>query len=165
MESFYGCPRKRQIILFADDDEDDRLLVKEAFASAEVPPSDLYFAENGQDLLDYLRHHGKYAVRNIPSPRPDLILLDLNMPKKDGRESLREIKSDPELCCIPIIILTTSKEAEDITRCYELGASTFICKPKSYSELERIAENLCRYWMRVAALPKQKQLRGRYAEH
>ena len=87
------------------------------------------------------------------------------MPKKDGRESLREIKSDPELCCIPIIILTTSKEAEDITGCYELGASTFICKPQTYDELQRIADAFCHYWMRVAALPKQKQRKALHEQH
>jgi CheY-like chemotaxis protein len=127
----------KTLILCADDDDDDRLLIKEAFESAEIP-SALSFVENGQDLLDYLRHSGKYSGSSIPSPRPDLVLLDLNMPHKDGREVLREIKSDSRLCGIPIIVLTTSNEREDVRRCYALGANRFICKPQTYAELQII---------------------------
>ncbi len=145
---------KRRIVVFADDDEDDRLLVKEAFESTEIP-SDLYFAVCGQDLIEYLRHQGKYSDGSIPSPRPDLILLDLNMPNKNGHEALQEIKDDPELSDIPVIILTTSNQREDITRCYDLGANSFICKPNTYGELQRIADSFCFYWMRIASLPQQ----------
>ncbi len=144
--------KKLTIILSAEDDDDDRLLIKESFESSKIT-SELYFTENGQDLLYYLRNQGKYSDGNIPSPRPDLILLDLNMPQLDGREALREIKSDPALCGIPIIVLTTSNEGKDITTCYNLGANSFISKPASYNELVRIADAFCRYWMQVAFLP------------
>lgn len=147
--------KKRKLLLFAEDDEDDRLLVQSAFESVKAP-FELYFAEDGEDLLNFLRHRGKYSDGKITTP--DLILLDLNMPKKDGRQALREIKSEPELSCIPIIILTTSKAREDITSCYTPGANTFICKPQTYVELQMIAADFCHYWTRVAALPEKKQI-------
>lgn len=115
----------------------------------------LYFVEDGEELMDYLVTHEKY---NDPSncPRPDLILLDLNMPKKDGREALKEIKANPHLRQIPIIILTTSKAEEDIFRTYELGVNSFISKPVSYEELVELVKKLGVYWFETVRLPLSK---------
>ena len=151
--------KKLKIILSAEDDDDDRLLIQEGFKSSKIA-SELFFTENGQDLLDYLRHQGKYSGGNIPSPRPDLILLDLNMPKRDGRDVLREIKSDPALRGIPIVVLTTSNAYRDIINCYNLGANSFISKPESYDDFARMADAFCGYWMRLTTLPQQEQQRG-----
>src|SRR6476661_3523373 len=116
---------KRPItILMADDDADDRQMTKEAFVESRLA-NDLRFVEDGVELLDYLNRRGKYAPP-AEAPRPGLILLDLNMPKKDGREALKEIKADPELRRIPVVVLTTSKAEEDIVRTYDLGANSFI---------------------------------------
>ena len=112
------------VILMADDDADDRMLAKEALEESRVI-NDLRFVEDGEALMDYLCRRGKYADEDA-SPRPGLILLDLNMPKKDGREALKEIKDDPELRRIPIVVMTTSQAEEDIFRSYDLGASSFI---------------------------------------
>ncbi len=148
---------RRVVILMADDDEDDRMLVKGAFGTAHIP-SEFHFAEDGEDLLNYLRRHGKYAdntedeVDRLPCPRPDIILLDLNMPKISGREALREIKTDPELRRIPTIVFTTSKAPEDIVRCYEMGANSFICKPASYDDLVTLARAISVCWIEAAAL-------------
>ncbi|SPF36962.1 Response regulator rcp1 [Syntrophobacter sp. SbD1] len=132
----------QKIILSADDDEDDQLFIKDAFESSAMP-SRLYFTEDGQDLLNYLRHQGKYLDGRIPSPRPDLILLDLNMPRKNGYEALQEIKSDPKLSTIPITVLTTSNNRDEITRCYRMGANSFVTKPASYDGFVGIANSFC----------------------
>src|SRR6266404_8838458 len=116
---------KSIVILMAEDDADDRLLAQDALTECRLA-SDLHFVENGEELLDYLHRRGKYA--QSPAPRPGLILLDLNMPRKDGREALREIKMDPDLRRIPVIVLTTSKADTDISQIYELGANSFIAK-------------------------------------
>ena len=107
-------------ILMADDDADDQLLAKEALTEARLA-NNLYFVKDGEELLDYLHNRGEYAEQ--PSPRPGLILLDLNMPKKDGRQALKEIKEDAELRRIPIVVLTTSAAEEDILRTYDLGVN------------------------------------------
>src|SRR3982750_3470141 len=112
-------PPKPITILMADDDADDRELTREASAESRLA-NDLRFVEDGEELLDYLKRRGRYADP-ASSPRPGLILLDLNMPRKDGREALEEIKADPELKCIPVVVLTTSKTEEDILRSYGLG--------------------------------------------
>src|SRR3954470_19676247 len=120
-------PTRPVTILMADDDPDDRELTREAFEESRVA-NDLRFVEDGEELLDYLKRRGKFADPAL-SPRPGLILLDLNMPKKDGREALEEIKGDPNLCTIRVVILTTSKAEEDILRSYNLGAASYITKP------------------------------------
>lgn len=142
---------KQKIILCADDDADDRLLIKEAF---DTMPTEIYFTEDGIDLLDYLWHQGKYSDGKIPSPKPDLILLDLNMPRKDGREALQEIKADPMLRSIPIVILTTSQDRADVMRCYDLGANSFITKPTAHEDLVKIVDTFCHYWTRISYLPR-----------
>src|SRR3990172_6175651 len=118
--------RKPITILMADDDADDRYLAQEAFRESCLD-NELFFVQDGQDLMDYLHRQGRYAAP-ASAPRPGLILLDLNMPRKDGREALQEIKADPGLHTIPIVVLTTSKAEEDILRTYDLGAAGFITK-------------------------------------
>lgn len=138
-------------ILVAEDDPDDRLLTQEALAESRVA-NDLRFVENGEELMDYLKQRGAYAG-GVNAPRPGLILLDLNMPKKDGREAIAEIKADPGLRQIPIIILTTSKAEEDVLRSYELGVSSFITKPVTFEGLVEIMKALGRYWFEIVELP------------
>src|SRR5690606_24679711 len=116
-----------------DDDADDRMLTKDALAESRVL-NELKFVEDGEELMDYLKRRGRFTDE-ADAPRPGLILLDLNMPKKDGREALKEIKSDPDLRRIPIVVMTTSKAEEDIFRSYDFGASSFITKPVTFDRL------------------------------
>jgi CheY-like chemotaxis protein len=138
-------------ILMADDDPDDRALTQDAFRESKLANS-LYFVEDGEDLMDYLYQRGKFKAAN--APRPGLILLDLNMPKLDGREALRRIKSDHQLKRIPVVILTTSKAEEDILKSYDLGVNSFICKPVTFSELVKVTKDLGSYWFGLVTLPK-----------
>ena len=138
----------------ADDDADDRLLAKDALGECRFA-SDLHFVENGEELLDYLHRRNRFSDL-LESPRPGLILLDLNMPKKDGREALKEIKSDPELRKIPVVVLTTSKADSDIGRIYELGANSFIAKPVSFDSLVEVMKVLGKYWFEIVELPVKK---------
>jgi CheY-like chemotaxis protein len=142
-------------ILMADDDEDDRMMTKEAFEEARLV-NELRFVEDGEELLDYLNHRGKYSDP-AHSPRPGLILLDLNMPRKDGREALRDIKADPDLKQIPIVVLTTSKAEEDIYRSYDLGVNSFITKPVSFEGMVFVISTLAQYWFQIVRLPERKQ--------
>lgn len=138
-------------ILMADDDEDDYLLAREALAESRLA-NYLYFVQDGEELMDYLYRRGKYEKASS-APRPGLILLDLNMPKKDGREALREIKSDPHLRQIPVVVLTTSKAEEDIYQIYDLGANSFISKPVTFSSLVDVIKTLGKYWFEIVELP------------
>ena len=138
-------------ILMADDDPDDCMLAKEALVESRLA-NDLRFVSDGEELLDYLHHRGKYTQLGS-APRPGLILLDLNMPKKDGREALKEIKADPNLRYIPIVVLTTSKAEEDIHRSYDLGANSFIVKPVTFSSLVEVMKTLRKYWFEIVELP------------
>ena len=142
-------------ILLAEDDPDDRLLTEQAFRNQAIT-NELHFVEDGVELLDYLHHRGKYAGNNT-SPRPGLILLDLNMPRKDGREALAEIKTDPDLKSIPVIVLTTSKASEDIQGCYDHGANSYITKPGSFSALATAVKVLMAYWFEIVRLPTIRQ--------
>ena len=138
-------------LLMADDDEDDRMLTHDALEAAKLA-NDFRFVEDGEELLDYLHQRGKYEDPAL-SPRPGLILLDLNMPKKDGREALKEIKADPGLRQIPVVILTTSQAEEDVLRTYDLGASSFIIKPVTFDGLVDAMKALARYWFEIVELP------------
>jgi CheY-like chemotaxis protein len=138
-------------ILLADDDEEDRMLTAGALEESRVV-NDLRFVEDGDELLDYLYQRGKYSDPSS-SPPPGLILLDLNMPRKDGREALREIKADPDLRRIPIVVLTTSKAEEDIYRTYDLGANSFVTKPVSFDGLVNVMRDIGRYWIEIVELP------------
>lgn len=139
------------VILLADDDEEDRMLATDALQESRVV-NDLRCVEDGEELLDYLYHRGRYAEPGS-APPPGLILLDLNMPKKDGREALKEIKADPDLRRIPVVVLTTSKAEEDIYRTYDLGANSFITKPVSFDGLVNVMRDIGRYWIEIVELP------------
>ncbi|MEM9855739.1 MAG: response regulator [Bacteroidota bacterium] len=139
-------------ILMADDDPDDQLMAQEAFEENRMANA-LAFVNDGQELLDYLKHEGKYNQTN--APRPGLILLDLNMPKKDGRTALKEIKADPNLKRIPVVVLTTSKSDEDVLKSYDLGVSSFITKPVSFESLIEVTREIGKYWFGIVVLPKE----------
>lgn len=140
-------------ILVADDDTDDRLMIAEALRESRLA-NDIRFVENGEELMQYLERKGEYQNEET-SPRPGIILLDLNMPKKDGREALREIKADPKLRGIPVVVLTTSKTEEDIYRTYDLGVNSFITKPVTFDALVSITRSLGHYWFEIVALPQR----------
>lgn len=144
--------RKSIVIMMADDDPDDRSMTKEALEENFLL-NELRFTEDGAELMDYLKRRGKYSNPES-SPRPGVILLDLNMPKKDGRECLKEIKSDDDLKSIPVIVLTTSKAEEDILRTYDLGVNSFVTKPVTFMELVEVMKNLGNYWFDIVQLPK-----------
>lgn len=139
------------VILLADDDADDRLLARDALAENRLA-NNLQCVQDGEELLDYLFRRGKYSDP-ASSPRPGLILLDLNMPRKDGREALKEIKSHPDLKKIPVVVLTTSKTEEDICRSYKLGVNSYITKPVTFSSLVEVMKALGKYWFEIVELP------------
>jgi CheY-like chemotaxis protein len=142
-------------ILLADDDPDDRLMTREALEESRLM-NDFRWVADGESLLDYLRREGEYAAPDA-APRPGLILLDLNMPRKDGREALREIKANAELRSIPIVVLTTSKAEEDIYRTYDLGVNSFITKPVTFAGLVDVMKALGRYWFEIVELPPDQK--------
>lgn len=144
-------PPEAKLILMADDDDDDRLLARDALGEARVE-GELRFVENGEELMDYLWHRGRFEGA-ANSPRPGLILLDLNMPLKDGREALREIKSSRELCRIPVVVLTTSKADTDVSAVYDLGANSFISKPFQFEAFVSLMRALGQYWFQTVELP------------
>ena len=146
-------PSARAItILMADDDEDDRELARDALQDERLAER-MQFVVDGQDLLDYLHRDGPYSSGPRSAPRPSIILLDLNMPRKDGREALAEIKADDSLRRIPVVVLTTSRDEEDVRRAYELGASSFITKPVTHSKLTDVMSTVALYWSQVVELP------------
>lgn len=147
-----GKGKTSVVILLAEDDDDDYVLTKDAFAEARML-NKMLRVKDGEELLDYLYHRGTYGDPET-SPRPSIILLDLNMPRKDGREALTEIKADPDLRNIPVIILTVSKLEEDIIRTYDLGASSFIRKPVRFNDFVEVLKIFERYWFEVVELPK-----------
>jgi CheY-like chemotaxis protein len=138
-------------ILIAEDDDDDYYLTAEAMKQAHLL-NELVRVHDGEELLDYLRHRGAYAAPQA-APEPALILLDLNMPRKDGREALREIKCDPDLRRCPVVVLTTSRAEEDIIRSYELGVNSFVTKPVTFPGLVEAVKVLGRYWFEIVELP------------
>lgn len=146
-------PRQPITILMADDDPDDRLMTQEAFVECRVA-NPLRFVNDGEELLEYLRRQGEFADA-ARFPMPGLILLDLNMPRRDGREALREIKADPDLRGIPVVILTTSQAEEDVMRSYHDGVNSFITKPVTFSALTEVVKTLGKYWLEVVDLPEK----------
>ena len=143
---------KRPItILIADDDPEDRMLAAEALKESRLA-NDIRFVEDGEELIEYLTYRGRFANPD-DAPRPGVILLDLNMPRKDGREALREIKENPELRRIPIIVLTTSKAEIDIYRSYDLGVNSYIVKPVRFAALVDIMRSLAVYWLEIVEIP------------
>jgi CheY-like chemotaxis protein len=142
------------IILYAEDDPEDRMLVEDAMEESRLA-NEMHFVEDGEELMDYLYRRGKYTGLS-DKPLPGLILLDLNMPKKDGREALEEIKADPDLKRIPIVVLTTSKAEEDILSTYDLGVSGFIIKPVTFESLVSLLKTVSKYWFEVVEPPPQR---------
>jgi len=138
-------------VLLVDDDPGDRKLTLEALKESKLRVA-IDEVEDGAEAMDYLNRQGKYRE----APRPDLILLDLNMPRKDGREALREIKLDPEFRRIPVVVLTTSKADTDISKIYELGANSFIAKPVTFDSLVNVMKALGKYWLEIVELPASK---------
>jgi len=138
-------------ILVAEDDPDDRLLIDDALSESRLC-NKIRFAHDGEELMQYLRNEGKFADE-IENPRPGLILLDLNMPKMDGREALSEIKKDADLRRIPVVILTTSKAEEDVLKTYDLGVSSFITKPVSFEDFVDVMQTIGKYWFKIVHLP------------
>jgi CheY-like chemotaxis protein len=144
-------PEELVQFLMADDDPDDRLMARMALEEYRVK-NGIRFVEDGEELMDYLRRRGKYADP-ASSPVPGLILLDLNMPRKDGREALAEIKADPVLRKIPVVVLTTSKAEEDVIRTYDLGVNSYIAKPVTFQGLAEVMKMLSIYWFEIVKLP------------
>ena len=142
---------KPHIILMAEDDSDDRLLAQDALVESGLA-TDVHFVEDGVELMDYLTRRNKFSQLGN-APRPGLIILDLNMPKKDGREALREIRANPELRKIPVVVFTTSTADTDIARVYELGANSFISKPVAFNSLVGVMKAIGQYWFQVVVLP------------
>lgn len=146
-------PRQKPLtLLIADDDPDDRFIIEEALRENSAI-REIHCVENGEDLLNYLRHQGRFAQDT--GPRPDVILLDLNMPRKGGRQAIREIKADPELQHIPIVVLTTSQEEEDIQRSYQLGVNSFITKPNRFDDFVETLKIFGKFWFETVELPRE----------
>jgi CheY-like chemotaxis protein len=139
------------VILLTDDDEEDLEMTVEALRESRLG-NDVRTTRDGEELMDYLLRRGDYADPS-DAPFPGLILLDLNMPKKDGREALAEIKGNPDLRLIPVIVLTTSKAEEDIFRSYDLGVNSFITKPVTFGGLVDAIKVLSQYWFEIVELP------------
>jgi CheY-like chemotaxis protein len=145
-------PTKKPItILMADDDPDDRRLTQEAFEESRLM-NDLRLVEDGEELLDYINRRGKYTNPDS-APWPAIILLDLNMPRKDGREALQELKQDPRFRGIRVVIMTTSKAEEDVVRSYNLSAASYITKPVTFERLVDVVRTLGKYWLEIVELP------------
>ncbi|HEX8392882.1 MAG TPA: response regulator [Longimicrobium sp.] len=140
------------VILMADDDEDDRLLAREALAQSLALAAELRFVNDGVELMQYLRREPPFADA-AATPRPGVILLDLNMPRMDGREALQALKADPELRRIPVVVMSTSQADEDIVRSYDLGAASFITKPVTFEGLVEVMRGFGTYWTEVVGLP------------
>jgi len=138
-------------ILIADDDEDDRLLALDALEESRLR-NPIFFVEDGKELLEFLRNEGPYRDK-AAYPRPGLILLDLNMPRMDGKSALQILKADPRLKNIPVVVLTTSEQDIEVSETYALGANSYIVKPVQFSKLVEALQVLGRYWLSVVRLP------------
>lgn len=147
-----SIPPKPIVILLADDSEDDRLMTRDALQEGFVI-NELREVEDGEELMDYLQRRGPYSDPQS-SPRPGLILLDLNMPRKSGLEALREMKADPLLRRIPVVVLTTSQDEADIISSYDFGVSSFITKPVTFAGLVEIMKTFGKYWIEIVAIPQ-----------
>jgi CheY-like chemotaxis protein len=150
---------KPVVILLAEDDDDDYKLTRAALQEAHIL-NDLHRVKDGEELMDYLYHRNSFRDAKT-SPVPGLILLDLNMPKKDGRECARDIKNDAALKVIPIVVLTTSKSEEDVLRSYEFGVNSFIKKPVTFEGLVEAIRVLGRYWFEIVEIPALAQSIGK----
>lgn len=142
------------VILMADDDDDDYFFTEKALRQSRLINT-LCRVKDGEELLEYLLQRGRYENKSEECQRPGIILLDLNMPKMDGREALKEIKNHPELKDIPVVVFTTSKAEEDIYRSYQLGVNSFITKPVTFEGLTEVMKALGKYWFEIVELPKR----------
>jgi len=149
---------KQLVILMADDNPDDVMLIREALEEGKFD-IDLRSVPDGGEAMDYLLRRGWYEDPEL-SPRPDLILLDLKMPVKDGIETLKDIRDNPEFREIPVVILTTSRNKDLLARTYKIGASSFITKPITFGEIRKTMDSLCSYWFKTVSLPDQKESSG-----
>lgn len=140
------------VILLAEDDEDDYLLIADALKESKIANT-IHWVKDGEELMNYLLRQGAYEDP-ISSPRPYLILLDLNMPKKDGRQALREIKSNHKLRHIPVVVLTTSKAEDDMIQSYDLGVNSFIRKPVRFYDFVDVIKTLGKYWFEIVEVPE-----------
>jgi CheY-like chemotaxis protein len=140
-------------ILLAEDDPDDRMLTRRALVESRMETT-VAAVTNGEELMQYLTREGAYG--EAEAPRPDLILLDLNMPRMDGREALREIKSDADLRRIPVVVLTTSEAEQDILQSYDLGVNAFVTKPVSFDALSEAMQSLGEFWFDLVKLPPER---------
>ncbi|WP_416673531.1 response regulator [Egbenema bharatensis] len=145
--SWYGS------LVVAEDNPDDRLLFEEAWSEAGL--AQLHLVNNGEELMDFLCHRGNYADSTQVS-KPDLIVLDLRMPKKNGYEAIREIKAHPDLRTIPVVVLTTSTSESDVNRSYDLGACSYLSKPNSFEQLVELVKVLNHYWFETVLLPNDQ---------
>ncbi len=137
-------------ILIADDDHDDRLFMEQALRQNGFSQT-IQFVEDGEELMEYLRHEGRFLDQNVPWP--NLLILDLNMPRKNGFQALEEIKDDPKLRRLPVIVMTTSSADEDVVKTYNLGVNSFVTKPFNFSRLVEMVGALKTYWMDTVKLP------------
>ena len=148
--------KKEIVILMADDDDDDFLLTQKALKESKLL-NKLIRVKDGEELIDYLNQTGEYEGKE--NERPGVILLDLNMPRKDGREALKEIKSNRDLSEIPVVVFTTSKAEEDVYKSYQLGVNSFITKPVTFENLINVMQTLGKYWFEIVELPSHNGLR------
>jgi CheY-like chemotaxis protein len=153
-----GNPSGPAVILMADDDLEDIMIVRNALEDCRCNV-DFRYVVNGYETMDYLMRRGQFSNSEI-SPRPSLILLDINMPNKDGMQTLREIKCIPEIRSIPVVVLTTSRDMDLLTRIYKLGGSSFISKPSLYDDMVKAMDRLCAYWFETASLPSEPQFQA-----
>ncbi|MBX2844384.1 MAG: response regulator [Flammeovirgaceae bacterium] len=143
--------KKSNLILYAEDDPEDRMFFNDALLELKANHK-VKFVEDGAELINYLHHEGDFGDKST-NPEPELIILDLNMPKMDGCETLERIRNEDKYALTPVVIFSTSRAKEDITKCYKLGANTFICKPDSFSDLVKILDNVIEYWFENGELP------------
>lgn len=149
-------PVNRIVLVMVDDDEDDCLLVEAALHEANLK-CDFFCVENGMEMMDYLNQRGRFE-NSGNAPRPDIVLLDLNLPRMSGLQVLEVIKTDQRFRAIPVIILTTSREEEDIESCYDMGANTYIIKEASFAGLVSAIKVVREYWLETVTLPPKGEL-------
>lgn len=154
MQTFTEQAYRRAVILLAEDDPGDQELTRRALAE-DVVRTDLRIVKDGQEALDYLLREGEYSDP-ATSPRPDLILLDLNMPRVDGKQVLKRLKAYPDLDHIPLVVMTTSTQEEDILRSYDLGCNSFVQKPVDINRFVNAVRELGHYWFELVTLPPSK---------
>ncbi|MEA1932530.1 response regulator [Halohasta litorea] len=145
-----SAPDKTVEILLAEDNPGDVMLTKKALEQGKLA-NNLHVVTDGIEALDFLRQNGEYD----DTPRPDLILLDLNMPRKDGQDVLKELKTDDDLCRIPVVVLTSSESEEDIAKSYELNANAYLTKPVDFDGFIEIVNRLENFWFKVVKLPEE----------